>query len=146
MGYSPQSKAYKLYNPLSGKVIISKDVVFHEAARWDLGEKHVQHRIPLEVSATEKHEPTPTTSPKGRPAILLTHSPNKYTSPAISKDPPVTLTSPQLRRSTRDRRPNPKYVDTVYTSCGFVLLVSDPLCFKEAVKKPELCKAKEEEL
>jgi len=26
------------------------------------------------------------------------------------------------------------------------LLVSDPLCFKEAVKKPELCKAKEEEL
>jgi len=35
VGYSPQSKAYKLYNPVSGKVIISRDVVFHETARWD---------------------------------------------------------------------------------------------------------------
>ncbi|KAG6385388.1 hypothetical protein SASPL_154223 [Salvia splendens] len=35
IGYSSQSKAYKLYIPLSGKVIISRDVVFHEDAGWD---------------------------------------------------------------------------------------------------------------
>ena len=50
VGYSPQSKAYKLYNPVSEKVIISRDVVFHETARWDWGEEHVQQSIPLEVS------------------------------------------------------------------------------------------------
>ncbi len=30
IGYSPHSKAYRLYNPISGKVIISRDVVFYE--------------------------------------------------------------------------------------------------------------------
>nr|GEU80705.1 retrovirus-related Pol polyprotein from transposon TNT 1-94 [Tanacetum cinerariifolium] len=35
VGYSPQSKAYKLYDPLNGKVLISRDVVFNENASWD---------------------------------------------------------------------------------------------------------------
>lgn len=30
--YSVQSKAYKLYNPVSGKVIISRNVLFNEEA------------------------------------------------------------------------------------------------------------------
>ena len=35
MGYSDESKAYKLYNPITKKVIISSDVKFIEAEAWD---------------------------------------------------------------------------------------------------------------
>ena len=35
VGYSNESKAYKLYNPISKKVIISRDVKFVEDEAWD---------------------------------------------------------------------------------------------------------------
>ena len=35
VGYSDESKAFKLYNPLTKKVIISKDVQFIEEEAWD---------------------------------------------------------------------------------------------------------------
>ena len=38
------------------------------------------------------------------------------------------------RRSTRERKPNPRYPNNV-TSCQFALLVSDPFCFEEAVEQ-----------
>ncbi|KAJ8771724.1 hypothetical protein K2173_026901 [Erythroxylum novogranatense] len=34
VGYFSQSKAYELYNPISGKIFISKDVAFNEDAKW----------------------------------------------------------------------------------------------------------------
>ncbi|KAL4388518.1 hypothetical protein GQ457_09G024580 [Hibiscus cannabinus] len=35
IGYSTNSKAYKLYNPVTKKVIISRDVTFDEEGMWD---------------------------------------------------------------------------------------------------------------
>lgn len=35
IGYCTNSKAYKLYNHLTKKVIISRDVIFNESARWN---------------------------------------------------------------------------------------------------------------
>ncbi|KAL6327307.1 hypothetical protein AAG906_018760 [Vitis piasezkii] len=34
IGYCSQSKGYKLYNPVSGKIIVSRNVVFDEKASW----------------------------------------------------------------------------------------------------------------
>ena len=34
IGYSEESKAYKLYNPLTKKLVVSRDVVFNEAEAW----------------------------------------------------------------------------------------------------------------
>ena len=34
MGYSEQSKAYKLYNPITKRTIISRDVKFLEYEEW----------------------------------------------------------------------------------------------------------------
>ncbi|CAL2241824.1 unnamed protein product [Prunus armeniaca] len=39
LGVSEESKAYKLYNPETQKIIISKDVVFDEANGWDWNNK-----------------------------------------------------------------------------------------------------------
>lgn len=35
LGYEPLTKAYRLYNPTTRKVIISRDVVFDETKQWD---------------------------------------------------------------------------------------------------------------
>jgi len=35
LGYEESSKAYRLYDPKRGKVVISRDVVFNEKAAWD---------------------------------------------------------------------------------------------------------------
>ena len=35
LGYAEGTKAYRLYDPKRGKVVISRDVVFNEMAAWD---------------------------------------------------------------------------------------------------------------
>lgn len=35
VGYDKQSKGYKLYNPITGKVVVSRDVEFDEEEAWD---------------------------------------------------------------------------------------------------------------
>lgn len=35
LGVSEESKAYRLYNPISNKVIISRDVIFVEDEKWE---------------------------------------------------------------------------------------------------------------
>lgn len=38
--YCPKTKAYKLYNPITYKVVVSRDVEFHEGSRWNWGANH----------------------------------------------------------------------------------------------------------
>lgn len=42
IGYSDESKAYRLYNPNSSKLVISKDVIFDEMATWKWDDEQVQ--------------------------------------------------------------------------------------------------------
>ena len=35
IGYDANSKGYKLYNPFTGKLVISRDVEFNEGKMWD---------------------------------------------------------------------------------------------------------------
>lgn len=35
LGVSKESKAYRLFNPITKKIIISRDVVFDEESSWD---------------------------------------------------------------------------------------------------------------
>ncbi|KAK8918644.1 hypothetical protein KSP39_PZI022152 [Platanthera zijinensis] len=39
VGYAPESKAYKFYNPVMVKAIISRDVVFEEGSSWSWDEE-----------------------------------------------------------------------------------------------------------
>ncbi|KAK8938725.1 hypothetical protein KSP39_PZI011095 [Platanthera zijinensis] len=41
VGYAPESKAYKFYNPVTGKAIVSRDVVFEEDSCWSWDEETV---------------------------------------------------------------------------------------------------------
>ena len=41
LGISEESKAYRMYNPISKKITVSRDVVFEEEENWDWGRKNV---------------------------------------------------------------------------------------------------------
>lgn len=47
VGYSETSKAYKLYNPITKKIIISKDVKFNEEESWDRNVHEKRKKISL---------------------------------------------------------------------------------------------------
>ncbi|KAH0637018.1 hypothetical protein KY289_036933 [Solanum tuberosum] len=42
-----QSKAYKLYNPITKKIVISRDVIFDEDATWSWKDKGDQQLVPV---------------------------------------------------------------------------------------------------
>lgn len=126
VGYSFQTKAYKLYNPVNGKVIINRDVVFNEAARWDCGAEisDMEQGHPMEISS-EKPETTavsshtisslasspggslvrsPGTSPESSPIRSLLSLPVRDPSPAPLEESSAMSTSLPLKRSPLLRR------------------------------------------
>lgn len=70
-----------MYNPLNGKVIISRIVVFDEKSSWNWSEKQIQQdiSIPIKDSKDEGEEAAPNSPEKaiepGTFATLEQHSP-----------------------------------------------------------------------
>ncbi|KAF8365039.1 hypothetical protein HHK36_032960 [Tetracentron sinense] len=58
IGYSEESKAYKLYNPLTNKVVVSRDVIFNEEEswNWDKEEKIKENQIEIEEQEADHRE------------------------------------------------------------------------------------------
>ncbi|KAF8378886.1 hypothetical protein HHK36_030235 [Tetracentron sinense] len=58
IGYSEESKAYKLYNPLTNKVVVSRDVIFSEEEtwNWDKEEKIKENQIEIEEQEADHGE------------------------------------------------------------------------------------------
>lgn len=51
IGYCHQTKAYRLSNPISAKVIISRNVVFNEEASWEWNDNKEQIQVLVPVGA-----------------------------------------------------------------------------------------------
>jgi hypothetical protein len=57
LGVSEESKAYRLFNPISNKIIVSRDVVFEEDQQWCWDDTHKQNILTdLEWEANEVGE------------------------------------------------------------------------------------------
>ena len=54
LGVSDKSKAYKLYNPSTMKVVISRDVVFDEKSTWSQKQNGVKENILVDFDDDEK--------------------------------------------------------------------------------------------
>ena len=54
LGVSDNSKAYKLYNPSTTKIVISRDVVFDEKGTWSWKQNGVKENIPIDFDDDEK--------------------------------------------------------------------------------------------
>ena len=58
LGVSETSKAYKLYDPLTKKVVVSRDVVFDEKKTWTWEEKiTINQQIPLDLEEEQAEAP-----------------------------------------------------------------------------------------
>jgi transposase InsO family protein len=64
VGYSEESKAYKLYNPLTNKVVVSRDVVFSEEESWNWSNKEAdKENVVSDESEEQPQIVTPSASP-----------------------------------------------------------------------------------
>ncbi|GJT34938.1 retrovirus-related pol polyprotein from transposon TNT 1-94 [Tanacetum coccineum] len=118
IGYCMQSKAYRLYEPISKKVVISQNVVFDEDASWNWDEKVVSVNAQDEVFTTfENREiPAPTstsTSPVQSSPSTPTSSATRslVSSPTSSGNNTKTgqMESMQLRRSEHGGIPRRRF-------------------------------------
>ena len=83
IGYSEESKAYRLYNPISKKLIISRDVRFEEEASWDGNDnKQVTKGAPILQNEEESKEEGTQTPPSTPPRNIVqgTSPPNSNVS------------------------------------------------------------------
>uniref|UniRef100_A0A5B7B4M6 Retrovirus-related Pol polyprotein from transposon TNT 1-94 n=1 Tax=Davidia involucrata TaxID=16924 RepID=A0A5B7B4M6_DAVIN len=137
VGYSSKSKGYRLYSLKSNKVIISRDVLFAENAKWNWEENKVDKRAVItelveEKSANEdgNDEDSPPASPRTSPLSSSSSSPSS--SPSSSSSSPSS--TPKKMRSLSE----------VYERCNFCMI--EPENFEEAIKQKEWKKAMEEEI
>lgn len=57
LGVSEESKGYRLYDPISKKIVISRDVVFEEDEKWEWDKNYEEHIIlDLEWGDEEEHD------------------------------------------------------------------------------------------
>lgn len=127
IGYATQSKAYRLYNPLTGKIIVNRNVVFDEDAGWVWEECEISQSVQQksvnfdgleEVSNVPQNDHTP--SPPSMPSSQGSLTPSSQVSSSSSSD-----FAPRRYKSLAD----------LYENCDFALMAADPTCFEEAKKK-----------
>lgn len=145
VGYCTQSKAYRLYNPLSGKIIVSRNVVFNEDAKWDWTKFIKSDQAPvIENEAADFCEPTDS-SPSNDVADFSSSNSasSNSSSPASTKSSsPISTSSSSTETSPRKMRS----LKEIYETCSFALNVSDPIFYKEAATMEEWKIAMNEEM
>jgi hypothetical protein len=122
VGYSSMSKGYRLYNLETNKVIISRDVLFDEKAKWNWEQGQVEEQLvsvtvlqqgPAEGSASNDDSTYPSSSSTASPSSPSSLS-SSSTSPSSS---PIRL----------------RNLDDIYARCNFCLV--EPENFEEAMKE-----------
>ncbi|KAK3022536.1 hypothetical protein RJ639_047474 [Escallonia herrerae] len=145
LGVSDQSKAYKLYNPSTKKIVISRDVVFYEDQTWPWNENGVKQHVPS-IGLAKDDEETQMENEQ-EPAVT----------PNISQDTqsmPIDVAD-DAQRSHRARRRPTWMLDYEVTGIDqsedplthFALFLDcDPTTFEEAVKESKWRNAMDDEI
>ncbi|KAJ4820740.1 polyprotein [Rhynchospora pubera] len=122
IGYCIQSKGYRLYNPETQKIIISRNVMFDENTSWRWNSEGVEASISIpddEDEGSKESEPETNTLPK-----------------------PIQV---YRRRGNQPSQEKTKTLQELYATTQ-VLMVADPDCFEEAAEKEEWRQAMDEEM
>ncbi|KAM0985722.1 hypothetical protein ACFX13_013180 [Malus domestica] len=141
VGYSEESKAYKLYNPLTGKIVVSRDVIFSEEEAWKRNNKEVNKGKILSIDFEELEVVPPV---EQQPAQTTTTTPLHRTarSGPTSNEESSSSTPVRLRSLTEI------YGQEEEEETNLFCLYADhePLSFNEAVEEDRWKIAMEEEI
>ncbi|KAL0358315.1 UNVERIFIED_CONTAM: putative mitochondrial protein [Sesamum angustifolium] len=133
LGYSTQSKGYRIYNLKTKKLIISRDVDFDEDAMWNWDEEKRKRQsvmIPKETPPQQQQEEGTDQAEMERRSQQAPGSPER---------PPP---SEEIEEETPPRRT--KLVSDIYETCNFIML--EPENFETAVKHKVWVQAMDEEI
>ena len=81
MGVGEQSKAYKLFNPLTNKIVISRDIIFYEERTWNWNR---QQPSPIYRDYEIEEENEQLSHPENITVATLENSPNDVEAPTIA--------------------------------------------------------------
>ncbi|CAL9002860.1 unnamed protein product [Prunus brigantina] len=152
LGVSEESKAYRLFNPLSNKIIVSRDVVFEEDQQWNWDDGHKQailaeleweteEEAEVEVEGdgedSEANEESGETEPESDGGNIS----NEEISPREirARRPPVWMKDYETGQSLTDEENANQAHLALFTD-------GDPITFAEAVKSEKWKKAMDQEI
>ncbi|KAK4399009.1 Tricyclene synthase Oc15, chloroplastic [Sesamum angolense] len=121
LGYSTQSKGYRIYNLKTKKLIISRDVEFDEDAMWNWDEEKVERQsvmIPKETPPQQQQE-------EGTDQAEMER--RSQQAPVSPRRPPP---SEEIEEEIPPRRT--KLLSDIYETCNFIMLELEN--FETAVK------------
>jgi hypothetical protein len=155
IGYDEQYKAYKLFNPITKKFILSRDVVFKEEESWDGNiDKTITGTTLLYEEQREKVQGEQSNKQGGITSRIEEKSQRKVeqgetSSPQVSYDSNPTLESlrPILRgKKTRSLQEIYDQGDRIDLQSNFALFTQDPIYFEDAIKEENWINGMNEEM
>uniref|UniRef100_A0A2N9G9X7 Uncharacterized protein n=1 Tax=Fagus sylvatica TaxID=28930 RepID=A0A2N9G9X7_FAGSY len=137
IGYNDESKGFRLLNPKSNKLVVSRDVIFDEVESWQW-EDNLQESRNFEVPTLDFQDKSNSLpNPNSVEVPRTSSSPNRSPNTALpSSDSNDVERPPRKVRSLSD----------IYQSCEFALFSSEPQTLEDAVKENVWANAMDEEI
>lgn len=119
LGTEPGSKAYRLYDPTTRKIIVSRDVIFDENKMWNWKRSVERNKETFTITLGEfgnkridrDNETAEKMSEEDDTAVITVDQSTEVLNPEEQYDEESTIDSREtLRRSTREKR-TPAYLD-----------------------------------
>jgi len=159
IGVSEESKAYRLYNPITKKIIISRDVLFDEENTWDWSSTEQQQSlIDLEEVGGEIKQPlqSPLESQEPESQLQLPSQSLGEVSPMFSASASIPNENQASNSEPQQQRKRPSWMTDYVsgdelsdedTTAHYALFAgSDPMLFTEAVKEEKRKRAMDVEI
>ncbi|GKU96667.1 hypothetical protein SLEP1_g9878 [Rubroshorea leprosula] len=135
LGYSDETKGYRFYNPITKKLLISRDVIFDENNSWNWNEKKSPGFVL--VDGILEVDPIMTEGEMGEGQSSSTPNSGSRSCPSSPETPPAP------RKARRVRSLVEIYEQTQRCQMAHV---EEPSCFEEAMENKKWCKAMDEEM
>ncbi|KAJ0802818.1 putative RNA-directed DNA polymerase [Helianthus annuus] len=146
IGYSPNSKAYRLYDPVKRRVVTSRNVVFDEHAKWTDNQED-KHGLPAELVTIWEHEnDEDNNEDSSNSSVPEDGEVNSDQSEANSNNSNTNQRSKSLNQVYQETVPlNSDQVQQLY-ECQLVLSSMEPRSYEEAAKNQQWKMAMVQEL
>ncbi|WVZ83459.1 hypothetical protein U9M48_030605 [Paspalum notatum var. saurae] len=144
VGYEPGSKAYRVYDPVAGRLHVSRDIIFDEAKGWpweETGEAHCDtFTVEYTVAGTIDGVPQATTPEGSAHAGHYTEPPHVDPEPELEEDE-----APRRYRNLSDciAEAQPR---TLHPDEWLLTATEEPSTYDEAATDPAWRAAMEEEM